>query len=134
MAAPISPGAAGTTRVRALVRGQSAGGVRVVLALVGGVLWWLAVLRFGLRPDTSGGPAGGVHAAIVAGGWSLGLIPMHAVPARRREAARRRRTKATAPVPAGSGLPGDQLLAEDDAGPGPGSGAGAGPRWHRGHQ
>lgn len=104
----------------------------MALALGGGALWWLAVLRLGLRPDAPGSPAGGLHAAIVAGGWSLGLIPMHAVPARRRDTAPRRRTKAAPPAGAESGFPGDQPSAGEDDGSGPGPGAG--PRWHRGHQ
>jgi hypothetical protein len=78
-------------------------GVRTALGVTCGALWWLAVLRFGLpRPGASGGPAGGLHAAIVAGGWSLGLIPMHAVPVRRRA------KPPTAPAAAGHGPPGGQ--------------------------
>ncbi|BBB00662.1 hypothetical protein RVR_7746 [Actinacidiphila reveromycinica] len=82
----------------------------MALALTGGALWWLAVLRFGLRPDPSTGPAAGLHAAIVAGGWSLGLIPMHAVPVRRPAATPSRPTPpsgapAAADVPARGGQP-----------------------------
>ncbi|SEG04013.1 hypothetical protein SAMN05216223_10315 [Actinacidiphila yanglinensis] len=99
----------------------------MVLALVGGALWWLAVLRLGLPPGASGSPVDGLHAVFVAGGWSLGLIPIHAVPVRRREATRRR-VGTAAPVAATPGIGGDQPAAGEDGGPG------IGPRWHRGHQ
>lgn len=51
---------------------------------VGGALWWWAALRFAVRPDTAGAWEG----ALAAGGWGLGLIPLHAVPLRRRAAHR----------------------------------------------
>jgi hypothetical protein len=65
------------------------------LALVGGGLWWWAVLRLAIRPDAAGSWEG---AAVVAG-WSLGLIPLHAVPA----TATRVFSRPRAPGRAGSG-------------------------------
>jgi hypothetical protein len=56
---------------RAVVRS-----VVVLAAAVGGLLWWWAVLRLAVRPEA----AGPWQTALVAGGWSLGLIPLHAVP------------------------------------------------------
>ncbi|MET7476615.1 hypothetical protein ABZT17_19890 [Streptomyces sp. NPDC005648] len=40
-----------------------------------GVLWWWAVLRLALVPD-----AGVLEGAVAAGGWGLGLLPVHCVP------------------------------------------------------
>ncbi|HEY3478071.1 MAG TPA: hypothetical protein VGL02_04145, partial [Streptomyces sp.] len=48
----------------------------VCVALAAGALWWLAVLRLVARPDGTGAWEG----AVAAGGWGLGLIPLHAVP------------------------------------------------------
>ncbi len=105
--AGVGAGSEGVGRAR---RGK---GVRTALAVTCGALWWLAVLRFGLpRPGASGGPVGGLHAAIVAGGWSLGLIPMHAVPVRRRA------KPPTAPAAAGHGPPGGQPPGGTDPVPG----------------
>lgn len=63
--------------------------LRCVIGVVGGVLWWGVLLGFAVRPEAVGGWQG----ALAAGGWSLGLIPLHAVPARVR---RSRRGGATA--------------------------------------
>ncbi|WP_328916545.1 MULTISPECIES: hypothetical protein [unclassified Streptomyces] len=52
---------------------------------VGGALWWWAALRFAVRPDAAEAWEG----VLAAGGWGLGLIPLHAVPLRRRRAADR---------------------------------------------
>nr|WP_043270891.1 hypothetical protein [Streptomyces sp. CT34] len=55
-------------------------------ALVGG-LWWWAVFRLALWPQS----AGPVEGAVVMGGWGLSLLPVHCVPwAGRRERAKRR--------------------------------------------
>ncbi|WUH90557.1 hypothetical protein OG900_10920 [Streptomyces sp. NBC_00433] len=48
--------------------------------MVGGALWWGALLRLAIRPEAVGPWQG----ALAAGGWSLGLIPLHAVPVRIR--------------------------------------------------
>lgn len=58
--------------------------VRWTVALGLGVLWWWAALRLAVQPDR----AGPLESAVLAGGWGLGLIPLHAVP---RTAARSRR-------------------------------------------
>ncbi|WP_073502201.1 hypothetical protein [Actinacidiphila paucisporea] len=50
--------------------------VRCVIGVIGGVLWWGSLLWLAIRPEAVG-PWQGVLAA---GGWSLGLIPLHAVP------------------------------------------------------
>lgn len=60
-----------------------------VIGVIGGVLWWGALLRLAIRPE-AGDPWQG---ALAAGGWSLGLIPLHAVPVRIR---RPRRDSASA--------------------------------------
>ena len=54
-------------RVGRTVRGAA------VLAL--GAVWWWAVLRLVFAPDT-----GVVEGAVAAGGWGLGLLPVHCVP------------------------------------------------------
>ncbi|MEU3599839.1 hypothetical protein ABZ714_14100 [Streptomyces sp. NPDC006798] len=51
--------------------------------LLGGALWWWAVLRLTLVPERTGL----VEGAIAAGGWGLGLLPVHATPFRGRKAA-----------------------------------------------
>lgn len=50
--------------------------------LLGGALWWWAVLRLTLAPDR----AGLVEGAVAAGGWGLGLLPVHATAFRSRKA------------------------------------------------
>ncbi|WP_030870746.1 hypothetical protein [Streptomyces sp. NRRL S-37] len=47
-----------------------------------GVLWWWAMARLLLAPD-----AGLVEGAVAAGGWGLGLLPVHCVPKARAEGA-----------------------------------------------
>ena len=64
--------------------------LRHVIGVIGGVLWWGMLLRLAVRPEVV---AGGWQGALAAGGWSLGLIPLHAVPAGVR---RSRRAGATA--------------------------------------
>ncbi|MFJ2637101.1 hypothetical protein ACIO6U_34815 [Streptomyces sp. NPDC087422] len=51
-----------------------------MFALACGLLWWWAVLRLWIRPEAVGPWEG----AMAAGGWSLGLIPLHAVPTVKR--------------------------------------------------
>jgi hypothetical protein len=67
--------------------------LRCVIGVIGGVLWWGAVFRFAAGP----GEAAPWLNALVAGGWGLGLIPLHAVPAR---ASRRRTARARPADPA----------------------------------
>ncbi|MFD6231546.1 hypothetical protein ACFWFZ_32495 [Streptomyces sp. NPDC060232] len=64
------------------------------LALAVGALWWWAVLRLVLAPAE----AGAVEGAVAVGGWGLGLLPVHCVPAPLR---RVRRRTGVAGVPAG---------------------------------
>ncbi|MFD3541961.1 hypothetical protein ACFWUQ_21045 [Streptomyces sp. NPDC058662] len=59
----------------------------LVLALLAGALWWWAVLRLVLVP----GGAGPVEGAVVVGGWTLGLLPVHCVPRPVRRVRRVRR-------------------------------------------
>ncbi|MEU4121383.1 hypothetical protein [Streptomyces virginiae] len=67
------------------------------LALTVGALWWWAVLRLVLAPAESGA----VEGAVAVGGWGLGLLPVHCVPAPLRRA--RRRAGRDAGVPGGPG-------------------------------
>ncbi|MET9696856.1 hypothetical protein ABZY31_08025 [Streptomyces sp. NPDC006529] len=61
------------------------------LALVLGALWWWAVLRLALAPAA----AGPVEGAVAAGGWGLGLLPVHcARHGAATRASRRRRSDA----------------------------------------
>ncbi|WP_333766658.1 hypothetical protein [Streptomyces sp. IBSBF 2435] len=55
-----------------------------MIGVIGGVLWWGTLLRLAAEPEA----VGPWQSALAAGGWSLGLIPLHAVPAgvRRRAA------------------------------------------------
>lgn len=82
--------------------------VRWTVAIVGGALWWWAVLRLAVQPAQ----AGPVEGAVAAGGWSLGLIPLRATP---RVASARRVLPAVPgarlPGPRGSALPEDGRLA-----------------------
>ncbi|MER7736084.1 hypothetical protein ABTX80_34915 [Streptomyces erythrochromogenes] len=55
------------------------------LALTVGALWWWAVLRLVLAPAESGA----VEGAVAVGGWGLGLLPVHCVPAPLRRDRRR---------------------------------------------
>ncbi|NUS14447.1 MAG: hypothetical protein HOY69_24125 [Streptomyces sp.] len=66
--------------------------LRCVIGVIGGVLWWGSLLRLAV------GPAAALPwlSALAAGGWGLGLIPLHAVPAHVRS------SRASARVP-GSG-------------------------------
>ncbi len=52
------------------------------LALTVGALWWWAVLRLVLVPAETGA----VEGAVAVGGWGLGLLPVHCVPAPLRRA------------------------------------------------
>jgi hypothetical protein len=61
--------------------------VRCVVGVVGGVLWWGGLLWLVLGSEAAAGSAGGW---VAAGGWGLGLIPLHAVPAYARRPRRRR--------------------------------------------
>lgn len=58
--------------------------VSATLALTVGALWWWAVLRLVLVPAESGA----VEGAVAVGGWGLGLLPVHCVPAPVRRARR----------------------------------------------
>ncbi|SDP66947.1 hypothetical protein SAMN04487981_13214 [Streptomyces sp. cf386] len=48
---------------------------RLGVILAFGALWWWAVLRLALVPDT-----GALEAAVAAGGWGLSLLPVRCVP------------------------------------------------------
>lgn len=89
-AAPCSPPAATALPLRTPRRGSL---LRRVVGVLGGALWWWATLRLAVRPDA----VGPWQSAAAAGGWSLGLIPLHAVPVRIRRPARPRPTAATPP-------------------------------------
>jgi hypothetical protein len=128
---------------------------RRVVATVGAVLWWWAVLRLAIRPD-----AAGSWESAMAAGWSLGLIPLHAVPwppasepgrvpsdaSVRRQGVRSTAVRPDPALKSASGvvrLPAQHLRGvcapvcppADAAGQPPvGSPVGAGPRWQRGHQ
>ncbi|MET7293710.1 hypothetical protein ABZS79_16540 [Streptomyces griseoloalbus] len=85
--------------------------VRWGAVLVVGALWWWAVTRLLLVPD-----AGALEGVVAAGGWGLGVLPVHCMPKAGAEAAlaagRWRRAwsagGASAPVagPAGDGMGG----------------------------
>ncbi|MFD0278812.1 hypothetical protein ACFVHB_33555 [Kitasatospora sp. NPDC127111] len=67
-----------------------------LVVLAGGLAWWLPVLR-GQLPD------GAVLGLLAAGGWGLGLIPVHADrwstgPQRRRTGEPAARTEAEPPI------------------------------------
>ncbi|WP_420719192.1 hypothetical protein [Streptomyces sp. XY593] len=68
------------------------------LALTVGALWWWAVLRLVLAPAESGA----VEGAVAVGGWGLGLLPVHCVPAPLRRARRRAGRDAAGPGGAGA--------------------------------
>jgi hypothetical protein len=90
--------------LQAVSRPRSRGSVRCVIGVIGGVMWWGAVLRLVVAPHGAGSWQG-----VVAAGWSLGLIPLHAVPVK---------------------LPGRRKAGRRGAQPPPGTG----PRWQFGHQ
>ncbi|MER5597299.1 hypothetical protein [Streptomyces sp. NPDC002265] len=55
-----------------------AGRIRAVrwgAALGLGALWWWAVLRLALAPDS-----GALEGTVVVGGWGLSLLPVHCMP------------------------------------------------------
>lgn len=51
---------------------------RCVIGVIGGALWWGGLIWLVLGPEAS---TASVPGWIAAGGWGLGLIPLHAVPA-----------------------------------------------------
>lgn len=73
--------------------------VRWTVALSLGALWWWAALRLAVQP----GRAGPVESALAAGGWGLGLIPLHAVPRKAARAVRPVPTRAWRPRRWGGG-------------------------------
>lgn len=77
---------------------------RWVLAVVVGLLWWWAVLRLAVRPETARSWQGAAAMA----GWTLGLIPLHAVPAGAAQAVSRRRALGRAGSAGTSTPPGSQ--------------------------
>ncbi|UUY50250.1 hypothetical protein NRK68_25320 [Streptomyces yangpuensis] len=85
------------------------------LALTVGALWWWAVLRLVLAPEESGV----VEGAVAVGGWSLGLLPVHCVPAPLRGVRRRAGRDAREAGDGGGGGGGP----EPGDGPEPGGGA-----------
>ena len=50
--------------------------VRMLFLTAATGLWWWAALRLTLQPDR----AGMLEPVLVAGGWSLSLLPVHCVP------------------------------------------------------
>lgn len=58
--------------------------IRIAAAVVLGIVWWTAVLKLTLQP----GPAGFVDGVLAAGGWGLGLIPLHTTERVRRNGRR----------------------------------------------
>ncbi len=81
-------------------------------ALTVGALWWWAVLRLVLAPEESGA----VEGAVAVSGWSLGLLPVHCVPAPLR-GARRRAGRDARDAGAGSGAGDGAVRAARAAGP-----------------
>jgi hypothetical protein len=128
-------------------RGGPRAGHRAVVraaAVACGALWWWAALR----PAVGPGPGAPWEGALLAGGWSLGLIPLHAVPTHGDRAspvpgrphsaagsAALRTPPHAGPLPqTAPGQPGWRAE-PGEARPAPGGGSpGAGPRWQRGHQ
>lgn len=115
-------------QLRAVRSPWSRRAVRWTVTPVLGVLWWWAALRLAVQPDS----AGPVESAVAAGGWGLGLIPLHAVP---RAAARRRKAAARAAPGERRPLPGhgDAAVRPEDLAGGEGGGVGGeeehGPRY-----
>lgn len=70
--------------------------VRRGLTVGCGLAWWWAAARLALAPDARPGLGEGA----VLTGWSLGLIPLHAVPARPRISRDGRRALAPGAAPA----------------------------------
>ncbi|WKV76132.1 hypothetical protein AW27_008360 [Streptomyces sp. PCS3-D2] len=85
------------------------------MALTAGALWWWAVLRLVLAP----GASGAVEGAVAVGGWGLGLLPVHCVPAPLRRA-RRSGGRDGGDAAAGAGpATTASILRRSDAGSGP---------------
>ncbi|MGY0491322.1 hypothetical protein [Streptomyces sp. WG-D5] len=102
--------------------------LRWVPAVVCGALWWWGALRLAFAPD-----AGALEGAVVAGGWGLSLLPVHALPKSRaagvagmsgHHGARRVRTRA---VRAGREVAGGVWREVTRAWRRPRSGGGSGP-------
>jgi hypothetical protein len=73
--------------------------VRWAAASLVGAVWWWAVVRLVAQP----GQAGPVEGLVAAGGWGLGLIPLHATTRTARSSwlphASRAARRASVPVP-----------------------------------
>ncbi|MCC5035869.1 hypothetical protein DMH02_022320 [Streptomyces sp. WAC 00631] len=103
--------------------------VRWTLALAVAGVWWWAVLRLALSPAR----AGAVEAAVAAGGWGLGLLPVHCAPpgAGAAEGGGRRAARAGAVAGGGNAARGRR---GGERAPRTRDGHGYGPGWQRGHQ
>ncbi|WP_238153705.1 hypothetical protein [Streptomyces xinghaiensis] len=101
--------------------------VRWTLALAVAGVWWWAVLRLALSPAR----AGAVEAAVAAGGWGLGLLPVHCAAPGAAEGRRSRRAGGGRGGEAGTPLGGDAGVSRHR---GRGTVHGYGPGWQRGHQ
>jgi hypothetical protein len=102
--------------LRAMQELRSRRSVRWTVATLAGALWWWAALRLAAQPAQ----AGPVEAAVVAGGWGLGLIPLRATarPRTARSTAKRRQAgKARLPRPRRSAAAGPGTAVQPWQGP-----------------
>lgn len=71
-----------TRNIRCHAAGRRTGrSVRWAAALLFGLMWWWAALRVALEPARSGP----FEQGFAAGGWTLSVLPVHAVPRQRRQ-------------------------------------------------
>jgi hypothetical protein len=87
--------------------------VRWAAASLAGALWWCAALRLAVQPAQ----AGPVEAAVVAGGWGLGLIPLRATARPRTARSAGKPQHPRLPRPRVSAVPGPGAVALPGHGP-----------------